>query len=94
MTDYNTWGLILVLAFLLAWYGVVWVFFYRVLPPNRRETKPKIRHCHNCQWHAVHYIGKDSNHYKDCRVKYINILFPRGQALICRHYQQSTEEYK
>lgn len=60
-------------------------------------NKPKIRHCRNCQYHKVHYIGlKDFNFetYTNCRVKYKDIRLERLTALLCRHYKEATEEYR
>lgn len=58
-------------------------------------NKPKIRHCKNCAWHRLNYIGKNtSENYTDCRVKYKDIRVERLTALLCKHYCETKEEYK
>lgn len=46
-------------------------------------SKPIIRHCYNCKY----YRGEAPLFpLYDCDVKYIDVLFPRIRALMCRYY--------
>lgn len=46
--------------------------------------KPIIRHCKNCQYY-------EGGMRYDCSVRYIDIMFYRLRAWLCRFYKQKEE---
>lgn len=45
-----------------------------------KNGKPMIRHCKNCAWYCGGVLY-------DCQVKYIDVLWKRLRALLCRFYK-------